>query len=539
MVKAFRLGIYGHADAAVGDGSSAWLCAAANAFSSLKGVEVTWIPRTDDDGIASVQADRPNVAVLDALTNGSPSTAGDQPDDGSVADILAELVRSQGFDALLVRSCPIAVRLAEVDGICGRLWACPDGFLRSSHSDEARQAIASVVSASSALLCDTEDTRSRIEYLVPDSSTRTVYWPGDPCNGRAQRLIRRLRPEPPTVLRGRKLRVLIAGHDLKFIHDIIDGLSRFGECELRIDRWRGLASPRGKPSIHANGWADVVVCEWCGANAVWYSRHKRRGQRLIVRLHRVEITTELPYDVQADAVDQLVTVSPYYQRIVRDELNGLAAERVVTIPNYADSSSLHREKLVGSRFHLGLIGAVPKLKRLDLGLDILEEVRRQDERFCLFVKSKMPWEIPWLWNRADERRYFRNVLRRIQTEPLLEGAVVFDAFGSDVANWLRKIGIVLSTSDAEAFQVAPLEGMMSGGVGVILPWEGADGLYGEPWVVPDIRTASERILEMATPHIWEEQRLAARQSVQHYELDRVIEAWTNILVEDRDPDAWT
>ena len=31
------------------------------------------------------------------------------------------------------------------------------------------------------------------------------------------------------------------------------------------------------------------MCEWAGPNAVWYARHKRPGQRLVVRLHMFEL----------------------------------------------------------------------------------------------------------------------------------------------------------------------------------------------------------------------------------------------------------
>ena len=540
MAKTFRLLIYGSAETDAEDCSLPWLRSVAAAFSSLDGVEIAWISQAGDgQGAVTAFADRTNVCFLDPSTTGSPATTNDGLDDASVAATLAELHAARGFDALLVRSYGIAVQLAGIEAIRGRLWTCPDCFPVPSSFDEVRDCVVSVVSASSALLCETEDTRSRIEYLIPESRKLTVRWRSPPPEGQACRLIRRLKPDHPTVRSDRKLRVLIAGHDLKFIDGIIDRLSRLDECELRIDQWSGFAPRDGKPSIDATAWADVIVCEWCGANAVWYSRRKRRGQRLIVRLHRFEITTSLPYDVQADAIDQLITVCPNYQQIVRKELTDLPAERIVTIPNYADCSTFQRDKIAGAHLHIGLVGAVPKLKRLDLALDILQGVRRHDERFCLIVKSKMPWELPWLWNRADERRYFRSVLRRVQTEPLLEGAVVFDPFGSDVANWFRKIGTVLSTSDAETFHVGALEGMTSGAVGVILPWKGADQLYGDPWVVPDVRAASERILETAAPHAWDEQRLAARQSVQRYDLDNAFEAWANILVEDRDPDAWT
>lgn len=346
-----------------------------------------------------------------------------------------------------------------------------------------------------------------------------------------------MRPALPR--RGRKLRVLVAGYDLKFIRGIVERLSRLDEYEVRIDRWTTFAPPNGKPSIDATSWAEVVICEWCGGNAVWYSRHKRPGQRLIVRLHRFEITTEVPHAVDMQAVDQVITVSPAYQEIVRRELPNVPAERVVKIPNYADASIFDHSKLVGSHLHLGMIGAVPKLKRLDLALDILEEVRQHDERFCLFIKSRLPWERDELWKRPAERKYFRSVLQRIQTAPTLQGAVVFDPFGPDVANWLRKIGTVLSTSDVEAFQVGLLEGMMSAAAGIILPWRGARSIFGEQFVVSGVRSASQRVLEMGQPDAWERRRRAARRSVGRYELDKVVTSWTRILVEDRDPSEWT
>ena len=288
----------------------------------------------------------------------------------------------------------------------------------------------------------------------------------------ARRLLERHRPRPPAVLKGMRLRVLIAGYDLKFITGIIDKLSRIEGCEVRIDKWRSFTTGNTRQSRAANSWADVVVCEWCGANAVWYSRHKRRGQRLIVRLHRHEMTTGLPDAIDPLAVDQLVTVSPNFQTRVRERLNNLPTERVVAIPNYVDSSVFHRAKIQGANVHLGLVGGVPRRKRIDLALDILRMVRESDNRFCLFVKTKMPWDLPWLWSNAEERKYYKEVLRRIRSDRLLEGSVVFDLFGDDVASWLRRIGTVLSTSEAESFHVGALEGMMSGAPCVFLPWRG-------------------------------------------------------------------
>ncbi|MDE0040048.1 MAG: hypothetical protein OXU77_21200 [Gammaproteobacteria bacterium] len=529
MASVFRLLV----DATTEDRSDAtppWVRSTVELFSSFDDVEVT-LHSHGDDADFTVPAH--------AVTTRDPSLAqNDYPELESLADEIVELDGTGRFDAVLVLSYGLALDLANTASMCGRLlvWApcLPDW----SSAEAVRRDVISVVSAAGCVLCDSEDLRSRIEYAIPESRTLTLYWPPEPPESDGRRLIRRLRPEPPEVLRGRKLRVVVAGYDLKFINGILRKLALLDECELRVDEWATLQTPRGKPNVALKNWADVVICEWCGANAVWYSRHKRRGQRLIVRLHRFEITTALPYAVELDAVDQLITVCPKYQQVVREELAGLPTERVVMIPNYADASTFERGKLPGAHLHMGMIGMIPKLKRLDLALDILEEVRRRDDRFCLFVKSRFPSEVDWLWKLPDERRYFRSVLRRVQSSPSLEGAVTFDPFGWDVANWLRKIGTVLSTSDAEAFQVAPLEGMMSGSVGVVLPWDGADGLYPEVSLAPDVRHAAERILELADLDVWASRSRAAKKGVEHYDLDRVFPSWAGILVEDRDPDAW-
>lgn len=539
MTRAFRFLVCVPADLQPGEVWSR-LRTTVELLSSVDNVEVTLLSQGGEaNPLVEAMVDAANVSLVEPSTEDSSTASSAGFGDAGAADAIAQLDGTRRVDAVLVVSHRVAVDLAKIGSIRGRLVVWASNFPDWSCSEDVCGNVVSVVSASGAVLCDSEDLRSRIEYAIPESRPLTFYWPLEPRDADVRRLIGRLKPETPNVPRGRKLRVVVAGHDLKFIDGLLRKLSMLDQCELRIDEWARLDTPRGKPSFAARDWADVVICEWCGANAVWYSRHKRRGQRLIVRLHRYEITTELPYAVEADAVDQLITVCPNYQQVVRNELPDLPADRVVTIPNYADSSTFERSKIAGSHLHLGMVGAVPKLKRLDVALDILAEVRRHDDRFCLFVKSSLPWEVDWLWKRPDERKYYRSVMRRVRDSPGLEGAVVFDPFGWDVANWFRKIGTVLSTSDAEAFQVAPLEGMMSGAAGIILPWEGADALYPRSSLAPNVRSAAARILEMADPDVWENRSRAARHDVERYDLDRVFPAWARILVEDRDPDVWT
>ena len=335
---------------------------------------------------------------------------------------------------------------------------------------------------------------------------------------------------PAPVTQGaRKLRVGVAGHDLKFFTRLLDYLKSRPDMEVRVDHWAALKVHDPERSGELVEWADVVVCEWCGPNALWYASHKRPGQRLLVRLHRFELYAAWPRQLDIDAVDQVVCVSPHYADLTR-ETTGWPAGKVVVVPNWVDDRQLDRHKLPGAEHHLGMIGIAPARKRLDLALDALEVLRREDPRYTLFVKSKLPWEYWWIWQREDERAYYERVFRRIRRSPLLAGGVVFDPYGRDVAAWLRRIGFVLSTSDDESFHLAPAEGMASGAVPVLLGWPGADTIYDRHWIHADAEAMAASIAATVREGRWEdERRLAQRQVRERYALDEVCRRWTDLL----------
>jgi glycosyltransferase involved in cell wall biosynthesis len=327
----------------------------------------------------------------------------------------------------------------------------------------------------------------------------------------------------------RKLRVAVAGHDLKFFSRLLDYLRSRPDMEVRVDHWAALKVHDPERSQEMADWADVVVCEWCGPNAIWYAQNKRPGQRLLVRLHRFELYASWPRTLDIDAVDQIICVSPHYADLTRDT-TGWPADKITVVPNWVDDPQLDRPKLAGARHHLGMIGVAPARKRLDLALDALEELRREDPRFTLFVKSKLPWDYWWIWEKEEERAHYEQVFRRIRRSPLLAGGVVFDSYGRDVAAWLRRIGFVLSTSDDESFHLAPAEGMASGAVPVLLGWPGADTIYDTRWIHEDPSAIAASIAATVRERRWEAEGAFARDRVRAaYSLDYVCRQWTELL----------
>jgi glycosyltransferase involved in cell wall biosynthesis len=325
------------------------------------------------------------------------------------------------------------------------------------------------------------------------------------------------------------LKVVIAGHDLKFFTPLIAYFRLQPGLEVRVDQWAALGEHDEAASRELAEWADVVICEWCGPNAVWYSRHKRRDARLLVHLHRFELYSQYPKQVRAGSVERVICVSDHYARLTREHTHFDAA-KITVVPNPLDILQLDRPKLDEARFNLGMISVAESRKRLDLGLDVLEELRRDDDRYTLSVKSAMPWEHWWVWQQPEERQHFSEAFRRVQRSPLLRDAVVFDDAGPDVPAWLRRIGFVLSTSDDESFHVSPAEGMASRAVPVIRHWPGAETIYDRRWISENPPAMAAAVAALAAPEDWEDARQVAFQQAQAFDLEAVCRTWHRLIL---------
>ncbi len=332
--------------------------------------------------------------------------------------------------------------------------------------------------------------------------------------------------------------VSIIGHSLKFIRELAGRLEQRGGWQITMDEWENPSRPNGSATDKALASAQTLVAEWLRPNTAYLSQHKRPDQFLIARLHRFELDSEYLRGenlaaINVDALDAVVYISPLLGRRIAAEL-GWPVDKLVYIPNFVDVEWLDRPKYPDSRFCLGLAGAVPSRKRLDYALDVLAAVRAQDPRFTLSVRTTQPWEDKYAWRDAAQRRHYQQCLQRIETDPLLRGAVSMDYFGRDIAAWLRRIGIVLSTADAEGAPVAISEGMASGAVPVVRPWDGSRELFGN-WIAEDVAAAAAAIIECADPMTWTQRRVKARDEARvTFNPVGVLDAWEDLLRGDRE-----
>jgi glycosyltransferase involved in cell wall biosynthesis len=256
---------------------------------------------------------------------------------------------------------------------------------------------------------------------------------------------------------------------------------------------------------------------------------------MIMRLHRFELDGPWLRDIEIDAIDQVICVSPFYAQLTRQR-TGWPADKIVVIPNWVDVEMFSRPKLEGAHYTLGMIGIAPLRKRPDLGLAVLDSLRRRDSRFRLSIKSKQPWDYWWIWRRPEELAYFTKMYDHLRNTPRLHEATTFDGFGGDVPVWLRRIGWVLSTSDDESFHLAPAEGMASGAVPALLPWPGSDSIYDTRWIHADTDAMADSIFETVRSGRWHDEAADAHRQVRaSFPLPMVCAEWTRVLVEDISP----
>lgn len=328
------------------------------------------------------------------------------------------------------------------------------------------------------------------------------------------------------------LRVLFSSHDFKFSGELIDVLRQRDDIELRIDRWARLAHHDPEQSAADGDWADVIICEWAGHNAVFHSQRKRRDQRLIVRFHGFEVRGAWLRDVALDAVDAVVFVSDFYRREILEK-TGWPEWITTVIPNVVDVIDLERDKLTDARFHLGVAGYVPMLKRPDRAVDLLERLLEEDDRFMLHLRGRAPWSYPWEWAKPLQRDAYSALFDRIRTSPELRSHVLFEDFSPDMGSWFRGIGWVLSPSTKETFHLAPVEGMASGAVPIVWDRPGATEIFGET-LDSDIEEIAAHVLEtVRSPGAFDALRAEALERAQRFDMARHRRSWLDLLVAER------
>lgn len=426
----------------------------------------------------------------------------------------------------LVRSPNAAIPLA--------LSVEPGWFHQALAEDPvvARRAVRTISAGDCRVLAANDEERAALQEQGFSGSLRVVDAHSDEGRAGLQRLAETARPmaqlsEPRTLL--------LAGHDFKFAGELVELLQQIDGLQIETDSWPQQNRHSVEDSDALLATADIILCEFASHNAVWYSWHKRPEQRLVVRFHGYELFQDFVHDINLAAVDVMVFVSEFYRERVISEL-GWPREKTAVVHNMIDVFDLDRPKHHDARFHLGIAGIVPVLKRPDRALDLLEILIDSDDRYVLHVRGRAPWDYGWMWHDPVVQDAYRAFYERLAESPRLLGHVAFDAFGADMGAWFRRIGWMLSPSTRETFHLAPVEGMAGGAVPVVWQRDGADEIFDDAWIHASTDAAAASILRTNGSSSGREDETArARRWARRFDMVALSGAWGEVLFPDAAP----
>lgn len=280
-------------------------------------------------------------------------------------------------------------------------------------------------------------------------------------------------------------KIVINGHDFKFIAEFESYLKKLGH-DVRRDQWGWGEAKSFERSKMLALWSDIIFSEWGLANAAWYSRNISSHQSHYVRVHLQEINEKarkFPPNIDLNFVEQILFVSDNVRKTAMDMFSW-PAEKCSVIHNYVNDDLFNRKKNKTSEFTLAIVGIVPQRKRLDRAIDLLRSLRMVDKRWNLVIKGKLPHDYSFMHaeGRKQELVYYEKQYERLEIDHHLRGAVSFVDYTPSLAKWYRDVGYILSPSDFESFHYSIAEGVASGCVPIIWPWEGVIEFYPADWV---------------------------------------------------------
>ena len=331
-------------------------------------------------------------------------------------------------------------------------------------------------------------------------------------------------------------KLLFAGHDWKFIDAYISKLKTDGHYVER-DEWEWGEAKDLSRSESLYQASDIIFCEWGLANAVWYAERNLEKKPLYIRLHAQEVrqkARKFGSKIKIENVTKAIFVSETVRQSAL-KLWDWPIEKTMVIPNfvmddeYQITSNEKRVNASKQKIVLGILGIVPSLKRFDRAISLVEQLTTQGYEVELRVKGHRPETLDYMHapGRKDELEYYYEQYNRIESDPLIKERVRFDPFGHDVAQWYQGIDCILSCSDSESFHYALADGVLSGCLPIVWPWEGSEKIYPAEWLVSDYDDAIEKIVDIknqSTRELNQVLRINREYIVKHYGQDAVFDA---------------
>ena len=266
-----------------------------------------------------------------------------------------------------------------------------------------------------------------------------------------------------TVLNLGRLAVFCENDDRKFLHDILDHLSR----RFIVREYAG----GGENEIfELLQWSDLAFFEWCGPIMMTASMMPK-VTKIVCRLHRYEAFRPWPAKVNWSNVDALITLgNPYVIGALKAKAGDIEGKtRLVTIPNAVNLSAFaFKERERGK--NLACLGYLNMRKNPMLLVQCFKDLLARDGGYRLFFAG----------NFQDEmlEQYMMHLVDQLG----LADKVHFDGWCDNVDVWLEDKHFLVTASIGEGHPVGVMEGMARGLKPVLHHFPGAEQYYPTPYL---------------------------------------------------------
>jgi glycosyltransferase involved in cell wall biosynthesis len=284
-------------------------------------------------------------------------------------------------------------------------------------------------------------------------------------------------------------RILVIGHDLKFITSISETWESWGVqvTLLETKNHAGDLNISQKELFRSMSNHDVIFCEWALGNLEMIS--ELRGSRpLFARYHLQERNTEFILRSSLRSEDHITFVSEHTRK---DETRISKPFQSSVTPNAVDCLMLNVQR--NNPFGLGILGITPQRKRLDYALELLEEIKNNSGSTSLIIKGKMPKDFPWMKHRATEVEWYRKQQHKYARD-FAEGYVLQEGFTPKIGSFFSSISTLVSVSDFESFHLAPVEAAAARANVSMLPWTGSYDIHRKEWIHDSVKKMAQAFI---------------------------------------------
>ncbi|MEW8992953.1 methyltransferase domain-containing protein [Clostridium sp.] len=198
-------------------------------------------------------------------------------------------------------------------------------------------------------------------------------------------------------------------------------------------------------------WADICWFEWCDQLVVYGSKHKlAHDKKILCRLHRYEIFTDYPKNVDWNNVDKLILVTDHLKKFLVSQIPNI--EKLVDIITINNGVDLDKYELVERKtgFNIAYVGYIHQRKNPVLLLQIINKLVQKDKRYKLYIAGQFQDKLIELyWNYQIQQMELQN-------------NVIFEGWQDNISKWLENKNYILSSSIHESFGYGIAEAMSRG-----------------------------------------------------------------------------